>query len=93
MKIRREIRQMIRIDEFDRYVKIEEKFKIDFHEPRLNFNLCSIRGTEKVEFWYKYTYLFWKPDFDTPRETLFKPSFDRVVLYQNGKMKYWGTRQ
>ena len=87
IKIRREIRQMIKIDENERNVVFEEKIKVDFHDHRLHFEFCNDVETDKLHFYNDLTSLFWKPDFDTPRETLFKPSFDRVLIYNRGDIK------
>ena len=84
----REIRQLLKIDENERLVIFEEKIALEFDDPRLKFNFCAQdTGIGKVEFLFDLTNLFWKPDLDTPPETLFKPNLERVLIKKNGRIK------
>ena len=86
----RQIRQLMKIDENERNVLFEEKIWLEFNDPRLQFNFCQDLlelGQNKVEFLTDLSNIFWKPDLDTPPETLFKPNLDRVLVKDNGRIK------
>ena len=82
----RQIRQLMKIDENERNVLFEEKIWFEFNDARLQFNFCP-DDLNKVEFLNEFSDQFWKPDLDTPPETLFKPSLDRVLIKKNGRIK------
>ena len=82
----RQIRQLMKVDENERNVLFEEKIWFEFNDARLKFNFCQA-DLNKVELLNEFSNQFWKPDLDTPPETLFKPSLDRVLIKKNGRIK------
>ena len=86
MDLGRQIRQLMKVDENERNVLFEEKIWFEFNDARLQFNFCQA-DLNKVEFLNEFSDQFWKPDLDTPPETLIKPSLDRVLIKKNCRIK------
>ena len=85
ISLKRKIRELLKVDEYEGYLTIYEVIEIQYIENMLDFNLCN--GTRLDPYLPPYSHLLWYPDFDESSETLFVTKLDIAVLYQNGRIK------
>ena len=81
VKLTRNIKKVLKIDDNDENsLTLEENIRIEFIDPRLNFNDCQneFRYSSEVS---KY---LWKPEFETFDGSSFNPKFEIAKLSKNG---------
>ena len=83
--------KLIRVDETDSTIQIFEKIYLEYKENTLDFS--PLNGTKRLKFRSEYVSLFWNPDFDPHKSTMFQPMFDYVLLHLSGLVQISKTDQ
>ena len=77
--LRRKIRKLIAVYENHGRIEIYEVTELRLFEESLKFEFCEKKALHYIS---PYSELFWQPDVDTSRKTLFKMEFDRIKVSQ-----------
>ena len=82
--------KLIRVDETDSTIQMFEKIYLEYKDETLDFSPLL---SKRLKFGSEYVSLFWNPDFDPHKSTMFQPMFDYVLLHLSGLVHLSRTNQ